>query len=470
MKNTKRRFVLFSFYDRSGIETYLEQQAESGWLLEKVSAFGWRFRRIEPRKIRFSVVYFSKASAFDPEPSEQQLVFQDFCEHTGWKIASSNAQMQIFYNDRADPTPIETDAVLEVAAIHAAVKKSFLPNYCLLAAAGMMNAALFVWRLLSDPVGVLASNASLFTGLCCALMLILSLTEIIGYYRWHKRAQAAAELDGSFTETKGHTNLQALILCVLLAAFALFLISCSGSKMSLIALSSVAVVMGITAIIVGISQLMKKMRLSAGVNRTATIILTIVLAFGFSGLLFIAISSNINSFRPEKTPAETYTYKGYTQNIYHDELPLTIEDLMDTEYDGYSYAIRTRDESLLIARWEAVQRPRMDALEQPELEYTVTTVKVPLLYDWCKNALLQDFAHHYGRPVPEDDLWEKHVAVDPALWKAREAYQLWLGGEPDMRFLLCYDGCIVEIDFSNGWELTAEQMGLVAEKLSPAKS
>ena len=183
MKNTKRRFVLFSFYDRSGIETYLEQQAESGWLLDKVSAFGWRFRRIEPRKIRFSVVYFSKASAFDPEPSEQQLVFQDFCEHTGWKIASSNAQMQIFYNDRADPTPIETDAVLEVAAIHAAVKKSFLPNYCLLAAAGMMNAALFVWRLLSDPAGVLASNASLFTGLCCALMLIPSLTEIIGYYR-----------------------------------------------------------------------------------------------------------------------------------------------------------------------------------------------------------------------------------------------------------------------------------------------
>ena len=138
--------------------------------------------------------------------------------------------------------------------------------------------------------------------------------------------------------------------------------------MSLIALSSVAVVMGITAIIVGISQLMKKMRLSAGVNRTATIILTIVLAFGFSGLLFIAVSSNINSFRPEKAPAETYTYKGYTQNIYHDELPLTIEDLMDTEYDGYSYAIRTRDESLLIARWEAVQRPRMDALDQPELE------------------------------------------------------------------------------------------------------
>ena len=29
MKNTKRCFVLFSFYDRTGIEAYLEKQAEN---------------------------------------------------------------------------------------------------------------------------------------------------------------------------------------------------------------------------------------------------------------------------------------------------------------------------------------------------------------------------------------------------------------------------------------------------------
>ena len=103
MKNTKRCFVLFSFYDRTGIEAYLEKQAENGWMLDKTSAFGWHFHRIEPRKIHFSVVYFAKASAFDPEPSEAQLAFHDFCEHTGWKLAASNAQMQIFYNEAPNP-------------------------------------------------------------------------------------------------------------------------------------------------------------------------------------------------------------------------------------------------------------------------------------------------------------------------------------------------------------------------------
>ena len=99
MKNIKRRFLQFSFYDRTGIERYLEKQALKGWLLEKTSAFGWKFRRIEPRKISYAVTFFAKASAFDPEPSEAQLRFQDFCEHTGWKLAASSAQMQIYYNE-----------------------------------------------------------------------------------------------------------------------------------------------------------------------------------------------------------------------------------------------------------------------------------------------------------------------------------------------------------------------------------
>ena len=33
------------------------------------------------------------------------------------------------------------------------------------------------------------------------------------------------------------------------------------------------------------------------------------------------------------------------------------------------------------------------------------------------------------------------------------------------RFLLCYDNCIVEIDFEWDWQLTSEQMTVVTEKL-----
>lgn len=35
MRKTKYAIVRFSFYDRTGIQNYLESQARKGWMLEK---------------------------------------------------------------------------------------------------------------------------------------------------------------------------------------------------------------------------------------------------------------------------------------------------------------------------------------------------------------------------------------------------------------------------------------------------
>ena len=84
MKDTRKFFPLFTFYDRTGIEKYLEDKASGGWLLEKITGFGWKFRRIEPKKLHYMVTYFPKASAFDPSPTSQQQEFTEFCEYHGW--------------------------------------------------------------------------------------------------------------------------------------------------------------------------------------------------------------------------------------------------------------------------------------------------------------------------------------------------------------------------------------------------
>ena len=42
-----------------------------------------------------------------------------FFDHTGWQLACTSAQLQIFYNERENPIPIETDPELELQAIHA---------------------------------------------------------------------------------------------------------------------------------------------------------------------------------------------------------------------------------------------------------------------------------------------------------------------------------------------------------------
>ena len=112
MKDIKRRVELYSLWDHTGLEAHLARMAEKGWLIEKISNFFWIYRRIEPKKITFCVTYYPKATVFTPEPSEDQETFYEFCQYAGWELAASCAQLQIFRNERENPTPIETDPVL----------------------------------------------------------------------------------------------------------------------------------------------------------------------------------------------------------------------------------------------------------------------------------------------------------------------------------------------------------------------
>ena len=164
MKNRKRRVELLSFYDHVGISRHLEKMAAKGWMLEKITNLGWVYRRIEPKQLHFTVSYYSQASEFDPEPTEDQKTFYDFCAHTGWQRACSSAQLQIFYNERENPTPIETDAKLEVQAIHASAKKSFIPAYLALLVIALLNGGLFVSGIMGDPIKALSSPSRLCAG------------------------------------------------------------------------------------------------------------------------------------------------------------------------------------------------------------------------------------------------------------------------------------------------------------------
>ena len=128
MKDTKRRVEFFSFYDHTGIEQHLEKMAAKGWMLDRLGTYLWYYRRCEPKPMKFCVTYYPRASQFDPEPSEGELDFRAFCQRTGWKLAASSAQLQIFYNEDPDAVPIETDPVLEIDTLHRAAKKSFLPG------------------------------------------------------------------------------------------------------------------------------------------------------------------------------------------------------------------------------------------------------------------------------------------------------------------------------------------------------
>lgn len=467
MKTTKRRFEFFTFYDHTGIARHLEQMARRGWLLQNIQSNIWTYRAIAPAKLSFTVTYYPDASVFDPEPSEGELCFQDFCAHTGWQLAASAAQLQVFYNDRPDPIPIETDPNLEIETIRRYAGKTILLPYSLLLFIGLLSTFFFVSRLLGDPIGLLASSTNLFTGYTWCLELLLCATELGGYFRWRRRAKKAAAR-GEFLDTRGHSLLQRIILIAALAGFVLWVLSVLLTETILMKVTTLAMILYMAVLILlawGIRSFLKRRKVSAGANRIVSILLTILLSFfmmsAITAGLFWASQQGLFSSQ------ETYTYQGSEFALYLDELPLTVEDLLPLSADASDAYIRRRSasQSPLLARFDMAQRPRLDTSEEdlPRLDYTITLVKVPALYDLCRSQLLKYWNETENIGVPEG--WRTYYeARDAAPWGALEAYQVMAEDTgPQNRYLLCYADRLVEISFD--WTPTAEQMAQVGTAL-----
>lgn len=466
MKTTKRRFEFFTFYDHTGIARHLEGMAQKGWLLQSIHSNLWTYRAIAPTKLAFTVTYYPNASAFDPEPSEGELCFQDFCAHTGWQLAASSAQLQIFYNNRPDPIPIETDPNLEIETIHCFARKTILFPYALLLCIGLLSAFFFVSRLLGDPIGLLASSTNLFTGYAWCLELLLCVTELGGYFLWRRKAKQAA-LRGEFLDTKGHSLLQRIILAAALVGFVLWVLSVLLTETTLMKVTTLAMILYMAVLFFlawGIRSFLKRRKVSTGTNRTVSILLTVLLSL----LMMSSITFGLfwASQKGLFSSQETYTYQGSEFTLYLDELPLTVEDLQPISADASDSYIRRRSasQSPLLAQFGMEQRPRLDAEEDlPRLEYTITLVKLPALYDLCRNQLLKYWNVTENIGVPEG--WRTfYESRDAAPWGALEAYQVVAEDMgPRNRYLLCYDDRFVEVYFD--WTPTTEQMAKVGQLL-----
>ena len=462
MNNRKRKLMPFTFYDRTGIERRLEEQAEKGWLLEKCSAAGWIYRRIEPAKIHFSVVYFPAADAFDPHPSEKQKRFQEFCEHTGWELIASNVQMQIFCNRRENPIPIETDPVIEVENIHKSVKKTMFPAYFSNLVLAIMQIGLAGQRFSFDPLSELLSLPAMLATLFWCLNVIFWTVLLGMYFYWHHKAKSAA-LDGHFLETKSTDGFQMLMLTTTSLALVFMYLSFGSWSTLLVGILMVIGILGLTAVMVWMSNWMKKRNVSAKTNKLITYAFAVVMSFVLcGGVIWLVVSIRMDE-NDKTAQAETYEYNGWTYYVYDDPIPLKIEDLIDTDYEGYSYEIISEGSSPLLRRYEARQKTRYDALSEPEMSYRIVEVKASFLYDWVLELMLEDFDHNYA--YPDEPNYVEFQKIDAAPWGAQEACQLLLGGEAQYRYLLCYEDTIIEIDLD--WEPTAEQMAIIATKLNP---
>lgn len=458
----KYKYLLsqFTFYDRTGICCLLEAQAEKGWLLDKITTLGWRLRRIEPQKIHYAVTYFPKASAYDPHPSEAQQELHEFCAHSGWILAGTTAQMQVFYNLSENPVPIETDPLLELENIHRSAKRNYLPAYFMLFILAVMQIALQVGQLLSFPLTYLSQDTTLFNWLCELVLLGMCTMEICGYFSWYRRAKPAAE-NGEFIETRGFRKVQLSLLGVVLIALGCLLISMQP-RMTVMMIAVLALMAFVLLTVWGTHSLMKKKGVSRNTNRLVTWVLSIVLAMAVCGLS-VTVLSEVFALPvwDNGRVVDQYEWNGLKFDIYKDEIPLRVEDLTDVKSPDYSYEAREQD-SVFLKRGEYSQRiwGRSDL---PELSYIVYSTHIPVIYDLCVREATKPADYPMGADIYGNLYYETYIYQEAAPWGAKDVYRRYANGEPYDHYVLCYEDCVVILQ--SDWELTLEQMSIVGEKL-----
>lgn len=449
MKDRKWKLQTFSFYDITGMEAHLEAMAQKGWMLEKLGNFFWTYRRCTPQSVHFAVTYYPPASAFEPEPSEGQQTFTDFCDHAGWRLVGSNAQMMIFANEREDPVPIHTDPLPEIESLER-MSKRVIWAWVMLLVIMVFNLWMFVGRLLHEPMDLLSSPLQLFNGVTMSAMGLYFAAELWTWLRWRKRARAAAA-QGEFLPTRGHWKLFRVILYIVLGSLLYVLLADRQPGYRTLLLVMLAGYFVLFAAVNGVRTTLQKKKVSTGKNRTITLIVDVVLAIALSYSILWAV------FRIDFPSMETK------------EMVVTVQDLTGEPDSDMIQETSFSSSSFLLSRQAYFQHPPFNQPKNDikDLRYTQLDVHFPLLYKICLHQLLHQY-DTYGDHDPNYDEarpFYVYQEVDAAAWGAETVYQRYSYGKPDFIYLLCWPDRIVE--FEPSWSLNEDQMAIAGAAFAP---
>ena len=455
MKHTKRQLIPFSLYDLTGMERHLEQMARKGWLLDKMSAMGWRYRRIEPQKLHFTVSYCHRASAYDPEPTEEVQTFYDFCAHTGWRLAAEFGSMQVFYNGQEDPTPIDTDPAMEIQMVGREMKRA-LPFEILLLLIGFFMGGSWLYSLFHSPIDLLASPTNLFTGLCWLGLMVWSVADILTYFLWRRRAKQAAQR-GEFVPTRGCHRIMQVVMALVILGVVYFFIT---ARLPGLRLLTGGMILGFVVLFLavnGTKDFLKKRKVSRRKNQAATIAVDVLLAV----VLMVGTSY----------AAITLARNGGFSLAADIEPLLTIADLTGEEDPRYVVRSGVEASVFLKVRNFTEEAHPAESVRLPELSCKIVDVYLPGIHGFCLRELLHERDDWEGAADDGTAITPYYVyrEIDGALFGAQAAWQRYAGGEdgePTGDYLLSWPGRLVTLECD--WELTAEQMAIAGAQLAPA--
>lgn len=441
----KHRYALplFSFYDHTGMTCHWEKMARRGWLLDNIGGVLWRYRSIEPQRMRFAMTYFPEVTGFEPDTPAAQTDMQALCQQAGWQLAANAGKFQVYYNEDPDAVELDTDPHIQLEVIHRAMKKNFLPSYALLAFCAVMQILTQIGSLSRDYGVFYSGPAQYFSGfswmmlpIWCGLLAIY-LLELGRYLLWYRKAKRRAE-EGLMTPSPNSGWVQVLavvLLIIILLSWGL------SSDMRGVVFAMLAMLLGVGMISVVLSGILKGWKVSAKVNQLVTCGVAVILS-----LLLIGggITRGMLTRDREENTVQ-YEYEGRLFTRHTDQIPLRLEDVgYPPAEDSTSLDVQR---SPLVTHRVAFQRPRLDNLSRDELLYVIADIKLDLLWQ----PSLDYYLREAGAPAQSD----------PAPWGCDRAWRR--ADEFGVTYVLAKGRTLVYLELER--DFTQEQKALAAKKL-----
>lgn len=454
-KNVKWKYEPYAFYNKKGIEERLSAMAAEGWFIEKMGRI-WKYRKGEPTKRTYNVVYVEDAAR---TPNElRQLEFVEYCEAAGWKRCFAKKGMLIFYHEGENPVPIETEPEFALKSIHKAMKDVYLQTYLNF---GILSVS-YIFQLWSQwklrPFDMLVSNSTLVL-VAFLLMALASAFDAGIYYAW--RRKALSEIDDSqelFPTNEGKVQrviADWAVFWVLLVTIGCLLMDQAFGMLGFL------VVIFVLIFLIHKSEERKRNQLFYDVPMQEKREWKIKQPWAFLlimvvGVVFALVIVGITI--------------GSTKDTGVDDRELaavTYEDFYEAAEDANIGAEYYERESLLLKTvWFDQSVETVEILDDNSrlydthvyFEYRYVKVKVDAIYDFAVEKFLeQEYIRLSDYEKLEVDSDSADSSVE-AVYKIKDEYG---GGE---EYLVFWDDAFVRIHF--GWQPTEDELVFAVERLS----
>ncbi len=463
MKNTKKQWRIFSFYAYDDMVARFEKMAEEGWRLVKITNQFFHYEKAEPAKVKYAVTYFAQASDFDPEITGEQQDFNAFCAAAGWQYVDGIAQMQIYCNENENPVPIETDPVVQVNTIHRAMKKNFVPSYILIMVLSVFVVFTQLSRIKVNPISALSDSSTLFASSMYILIAVMAVTDLYKYFTWHKKAEKLAQEGRWLASAKSTHPLQFVILAIVLSRAVIYFTAEFTDYRPVFLVAVFAAVGSTSFIAIGIKELLKKLKVPRHANMILTFTVPVVYTFVVIGCLVgYIVRNDVSITMGDSQPVDTYMWMDIEWDVYADNLPLTVENLLPREeinYSEYSYRLQ-ENKSLFLSEYTARQSTRaVYNGPAPEMEYTIVKIHTDFLYGMCLDYMYGDMHLPYGDKV--EPYYQSQLEEIPAAdWQAEKAYRIVYEGQYLNRWLIAYEDRLVEL--RTDFDMSPQQINTAA--------